>query len=128
VKCKVLKIDKENERISLGLKQLEPDPWETVASKYKIGMDVKATIVKVTNFGAFAEIEPGIEGLIHVSQISDKQRVANARKEIKVGQQVDVKIIKVDLDAKKIGLSMKAFVTGMTGDESYEIEDFPSEE
>lgn len=128
VKCKVLKIDKENERISLGLKQLEPDPWETVASKYKVGMDVKATIVKVTNFGAFAEIEPGIEGLIHVSQISDKQRVANARKEIKVGQQVDVKIIKVDLDAKKIGLSMKAFVTGMTGDESYEIEDFPSEE
>ncbi len=128
VKCKVLKIDKENERISLGLKQLEPDPWETVASKYKVGMDVKATIVKVTNFGAFAEIEPGIEGLIHVSQISDKQRVANARKEIKIGQQVDVKIIKVDLDAKKIGLSMRAFVTGMTGDENYEIEDFPSEE
>jgi small subunit ribosomal protein S1 len=128
VKCKVLKIDKENERISLGLKQLEPDPWETVAVKYKVGMDVKATIVKVTNFGAFAEIEPGIEGLIHVSQISEKQRVANARKEIKVGQSVDVKIIKVDMDAKKIGLSMKAFLNGMTGDENYEIEDFPSEE
>ncbi|MBI3794441.1 MAG: 30S ribosomal protein S1 [Nitrospinae bacterium] len=128
VKCKVLKIDEENERISLGLKQLEPDPWETVAQKYKVGRDVKATIVKVTNFGAFAEIEPGIEGLIHVSQISDKTRVANARKEIKIGQAVDVKIIKVDMEGKKIGLSMKAFLNGMTGDENYEIEDFPSEE
>ncbi|MBI5178725.1 MAG: 30S ribosomal protein S1 [Nitrospinae bacterium] len=126
VKCKVLKIDKENERISLGLKQLEPDPWENAAKKYSMGMDVSATIVKVTNFGAFAEIEPGIEGLIHVSQLTDKQK--GARKEIKVGQEVDVKIIKVDLENKKIGLSMKAFATGMTGEESYEIEDFPEEE
>ena len=128
VKCRVLKIDKDNERISLGLKQLEPDPWENVAKKYHVGMDVQATIVKVTNFGAFAEIEPGIEGLIHVSQLSEKQRATNARKEIKVGQPVDVKIIKVDMENKKIGLSMKAFLHGMTGEEDYEIEDFPEEE
>ncbi len=128
VKCRVLKIDKENERISLGLKQLEPDPWETVASKYSMGQDVKAKIVKVTNFGAFAEIEPGIEGLIHISQIGDKRAPANARKELKVGQDVDAKIIKVDLEAKKIGLSMKALSGGEAGEGEYEIVDFPDEE
>lgn len=127
VKTKVLKIDKENERMSLGLKQLEPDPWEGVAEKYKTGQDIKAKIVKTTNFGAFAEIEPGIEGLIHVSQISDK-RVANPRKELKMDQEVEVKIIKVDAENRKIGLSIRAFTQGMTGEEIEDIEDFPEEE
>jgi small subunit ribosomal protein S1 len=128
VKCKVIKIDKENERISLGLKQLEPDPWEKVPEKYQVGQDIKAKITKTANFGAFAEIEPGIEGLIHVSQISDK-RIANPRKELEVDQEVDVKIIKIDAENRKIGLSMKAFVQGITGEEAdFEIEDFPEEE
>ncbi len=128
VKCKVIKIDKENERISLGLKQLEPDPWDKVEEKYQVGQDIKAKITKTANFGAFAEIEPGIEGLIHVSQISDK-RVANPRKELEVDQEVDVKVIKIDAPSRKIGLSIKAFTQGLMGEDvDYEIEDFPEEE
>ena len=128
LKCKVIKIDKENERISLGLKQLEPDPWDNVEEKYKVGQDIRAKITKTANFGAFAEIEPGIEGLIHVSQISD-QRVANPRKELEVDQEVDVKVIKIDAPSRKIGLSIKAFAQGSIGEEvDYEVEDFPEEE
>ncbi|MDH5541354.1 MAG: 30S ribosomal protein S1 [Nitrospinota bacterium] len=128
VKAKVLKIDKDGERISLGLKQLEPDPWESVADKYKIGQEISATIVKVTNFGAFAEIEPGIEGLIHVSQISGG--ATDARKELTVGNKCDVKVIKVDAESKKIGLSMKdGPIDDRAGDETdFETEDFPEEE
>ena len=128
VKCKVLKIDKENERISLGLKQLEPDPWELVADKYQVGQDINVKITKTANFGAFAEIEPGIEGLIHVSQISDK-RISNPRKELEVDQEVEVKIINIDAENRKIGLSIKALVQGISAEEAdFEIEDFPEEE
>lgn len=128
VKCKVLKIDTENERISLGLKQLEPDPWELVADKYKAGQDIIVKITKTANFGAFAEIEPGIEGLIHVSQISDK-RISNPRKELEVDQEVEVKIINIDAENRKIGLSIKALAQGLSAEEvDFEIEDFPEEE
>ena len=128
VKCKVLKIDRENERISLGLKQLEPDPWELVADKYQTGQDINVKITKTANFGAFAEIEPGIEGLIHVSQISDK-RISNPRKELEVDQEVEVKIINIDAENRKIGLSIKALVQGFSAEEAdFEIEDFPEEE
>ncbi len=107
VRCIVLNIDKENERISLGLKQLEKDPWDDVDEKYPIGAEVKCTVVKITNFGAFAEIESGVEGLIHVSQLSTS-KVANPRKAIKVDEEVVAKVIKVDLPNRKIGLSVKA--------------------
>lgn len=136
VKTKILKIDKENERVSLGLKQMEPDPWSTVTERYKLGQDIRITVTKTANFGAFAEMEPGIEGLIHVSQISD-QRVSNPRKELKVGQEVDVRIIKVDAEKRKIGLSIKAFSQDSPISEVEveaaevemdEIEDFPEEE
>jgi len=134
VKTMILKIDKDNERISLGLKQMEPDPWSTVAERYKLGQDIKIKITKTANFGAFAEMEPGIEGLIHVSQISD-QRVTNPRKELTVDQEVDVRIIKIDAEKRKIGLSIKAFnqdapVSEVEVEvaEMDEIEDFPEEE
>ncbi len=129
IKCKVLKIDKDNERISLGLKQLEPDPWQNVEEKYKVGEDVSVIITKTTNFGAFAELEPGVEGLIHVSQIADKH-VKNAKKQLKVDQEVQAKIIKVEPENKKIGLSIKALHEGFSQDDVDldEIEDFPEEE
>ena len=128
VKAKVLKIDKDGERISLGLKQLEPDPWETVADKYKMGQEISVTIVKVTNFGAFAEIEPGIEGLIHVSQISED--ATDARKELTIGSKCEVKVIKVDAESRKIGLSMKdgPIDAGAVDETDFETEDFPEEE
>ena len=129
VTAQVLKIDKEGERISLGLKQLEPDPWEELSEKYTIGQELKVTVVKVTNFGAFAEISPGIEGLIHVSQISDA--ASDARKEMNVGDECEVKIIKIDIENKKIGLSMKGgdiSAADVAGAADYETEDFPEEE
>jgi len=116
VTCIVLNIDKESERLSLGLKQLDKDPWESVEEKYPVGKEVKCHIVKVTNFGAFAEIESGVEGLIHVSQISTN-KIANPRKAVRVGQEVTAKVIKVDLPNRKIGLSIKAFLEGLSAEE-----------
>ncbi|MBI5815542.1 MAG: 30S ribosomal protein S1 [Nitrospinae bacterium] len=116
VRCMVLSVDRENERLSLGLKQLEQDPWGSVEGKFPVGAEVKGVITKVTNFGAFAEIESGIEGLIHVSQLSTN-RVANPRKAVKVGQDVTAKVIKVDAPNRKIGLSIKAFLEGLSPEE-----------
>jgi len=116
VKCIVLNIDKENERIALGLKQLEKDPWEEVDVRYPVGAEVKCTVVKITNFGAFAEIESGIEGLIHVSQLSTN-KVDNPRNAVRINQEVTTKVIKVDLVNRKIGLSIKAFLEGLSAEE-----------
>lgn len=103
----VLNVDQENERLSLGLKQLTPDPWEKVGKKYKVGDVVMARIVKLANFGAFAEIEEGIEGLIHLSQLS-KKKVTQPNEVVSLNEEVQSKIIKIDLEGKKIGLSIKA--------------------
>lgn len=107
ISAAVLNVDQENERLSLGLKQLTPDPWEKVGKKYKVGDVVEAKIVKLANFGAFAEIEEGIEGLIHLSQLS-KKKVTQPSEVVSLNEEVQAKIIKVDLEGKKIGLSIKA--------------------
>jgi small subunit ribosomal protein S1 len=116
VRCMVLAVDKDNERLSLGLKQLENDPWDNVNERYAIGADIECKITKVTNFGAFAELEGGVEGLIHVSQLSTA-RIASPRKAVRVGQDVTAKIIKIDGESRKIGLSIKAFLEGLTPEE-----------
>jgi small subunit ribosomal protein S1 len=116
VRCIVLSVDKENERLSLGLKQLEKDPWDGVEGRFPIGLEVKCVITKVANFGAFAELESGIEGLIHVSQLSTN-RIANPRKAVKVGQDVTAKVIKLDAANRRIGLSIKAFLEGLSPEE-----------
>jgi small subunit ribosomal protein S1 len=116
VRCIVLSVDKENERLSLGLKQLEKDPWDGVEERFPIGSEVKCVITKVANFGAFAELESGIEGLIHVSQLSTN-RIANPRKAVKVGQDVTAKVIKLDAANRRIGLSIKAFLEGLSPEE-----------
>ena len=107
VEAVVLNIDAENERISLGIKQLHEDPWNRIPQSYPRGSRVKSKITKITDFGAFAEIEPGVEGLIHVSEIAD-EHVDDPRKFLKVGDEKDVMIIDIDADDRKIGLSIKA--------------------
>ena len=126
----VLSIDKENCRISLGIKQLEPDPWEKIPGQYPIGTEVEGTIVKVTGFGAFAEFDDGLEGLIHISQLSSEP-VSNPEKVVKVGKKVKAKIIKVDPVTKKIGLSIKAYeknldISGIE-EEQAQLENVPEE-
>lgn len=103
---KVLKVDKENERISLGLKQILPDPWSEFTSKYNEGDVVEGTITKTVDFGAFMEIVPGVEGLIHISQLS-RRHVGTPTEVVKAGDKVEAKIINVNNDDRKVGLSMK---------------------
>ena len=104
----VLSIDKENCRISLGVKQLLPDPWDEIAGNYPIGTEVSGKIIKVTGFGAFAEFGDGLEGLIHVSQLSSKNITA-PEAAVKVDDNIKAKVIKVDINDKKIALSIKAY-------------------
>ena len=104
----VLSIDKENCRISLGIKQLLTDPWNEIADNYPIGTEVSAKIIKVTGFGAFAEFGDGLEGLIHVSQLSSKNITA-PEEAVKVDDDIKAKVIKVDTNDKKIALSIKAY-------------------
>jgi small subunit ribosomal protein S1 len=107
VEAVVLNIDVENERFSLGIKQLQPDPWTTLTERHPVGSRAKGKVTKVTDFGAFVEIEPGIEGLVHVSEMRD-ERVENPRDVVKEGDEVDVKVIDMDLQERKVALSIKA--------------------
>ncbi|MEW5854309.1 MAG: 30S ribosomal protein S1 [Myxococcota bacterium] len=107
VEAVVLNINAEEERISLGIKQLHEDPWGRIPQAYPRGARVKGKVQKITDFGAFIEIEPGIEGLCHVSEFDDA-RVEDPRQFLKIGQEVDVMIIDVDSEERKIGLSIKA--------------------
>jgi small subunit ribosomal protein S1 len=107
VEAVVLNIDVENERFSLGIKQLHADPWSELPTKYPIGSKVKGKVTKVADFGAFVEIEPGIEGLVHVSELRD-ERVENPRDVVKEGDELDVKVIDMDPHERKVALSVKA--------------------
>ena len=102
-------LDKDRKRISLGFKKAEDNPWEILSRNYSVGQNVDAKVVSLTPFGAFAQIIPGIDGLIHVSQISN-ERVDNVADVLKVGQEVQVQITDIDLEKKRISLSMKALV------------------
>ncbi|WP_041448295.1 30S ribosomal protein S1 [Anaeromyxobacter sp. Fw109-5] len=106
VEAVVLNIDVENERFSLGIKQAHVDPWTTLSERHPVGARVKGKVTKVTDFGAFVEIEPGIEGLVHVSEMKD-ERVENPRDVVTEGQEVEVKVIDMDLHERKIALSIK---------------------
>lgn len=108
VEAVVLNIDVENERFSLGIKQLQPDAWEDeIPNRYTIGRVVKGRITKIHDFGAFMELEPGVEGLIHVSEMST-DRVENPADVVSEGQEVVAEIISVDREERKIGLSLKS--------------------
>ena len=118
VEAVVLHIDVENERFSLGIKQLHPDPWETLPERYPVGSRVQGKVTKVTDFGAFVEIEPGIEGLVHVSEMREGERVDNPREVVNEGEETAVKIIDLDSTDRRIGLSIKALQAA--GEDDYQ--------
>src|SRR6266704_720543 len=107
LEVKVLDIDWERERISLGLKQLQPYPWKNVAEKYPVGTRVQGKVVSITNYGAFVELEPGIDGLIHISDMSWTKRVQHPSEVVKKGDEVEVLILNVDAENKRISLGLK---------------------
>jgi small subunit ribosomal protein S1 len=106
VQAVILDIDKENERFSLGIKQLTPDPWETISEKYKTGSPVSGTVKSITDFGIFLELEAGIEGLIHISQIPDGKR-EKLTERFRLGDEVRAEVVNVSVDDKRIGLSIR---------------------
>src|SRR5467141_2705669 len=107
LEVKVLDIDWERERISLGLKQLQTYPWHDVAQRYPVGTRVQGKVVSITNYGAFVELEPGIEGLVHISDMSWTKRVQHPSEVVKKGDEVEVLILNVDAENKRISLGLK---------------------
>jgi len=107
VKCVVLEVDEEKRRISLGMKQMSEDPWtHAIPEKYIPGQIIKGTVTKLTNFGAFVELEPGLEGLLHISELAD-HKIEKTQDIVKLGEKIEVKILRVDTEARKIGLSLR---------------------
>jgi len=106
VEVYVLNIDEERKRIGLSLRRLTPEPWTTVSEVYTVGQVVDAVITKLTNFGAFAKINDSIEGLIHISELAD-HRVAHPKEIVHEGEPVQVRIIRIDPQRRRIGLSMR---------------------
>ncbi len=107
VEAVVLGIDKANQRISLGMKQLETDPWSEIDGRFKVGEVVKGRVSKIASFGAFIELEDDIDGLVHISQISE-ERIEKVKDKLNVGDEVEARVIKVDKVERRIGLSIKA--------------------
>ncbi len=102
----VIRIDPESQRVALSRKRLLANPWEGIEQRYQIGMIVPATITRIADFGAFAQIEPGVEGLIHISEIADIA-VAEPLKTVRPGDKVQAKVLRVDPKRQRIGLSLR---------------------
>ena len=120
VEAIVLDVNPKEQRISLGLKQASTDPWSEIAKKFEVGSIVKGKVSKIASFGAFVELEDGVDGLVHISQISD-QRVEKVKDALQIGQEVEARIVKVDRDERRIGLSIRA--VNMTEDEIKALQD-----
>lgn len=107
VEAVVLSVDKEKKRVALGMKQLAADPWlKDIPAKYAMGDIVKGRVTKITNFGAFVELEPGVEGLLHISELAEK-KVSDPQEVVSIGDELEVKIIRLDVAQRKLGLSLK---------------------
>jgi small subunit ribosomal protein S1 len=107
ITCQVLTVDQERKRVALGLKQMGNDPWETdIPARFKPGQKVRGKVTKLTNFGVFVQLEPDLEGLLHISELSD-DKIESPEEVVKVGDDVDVKVLRVDAKDRKIGLSMR---------------------
>ena len=119
VEAIVLEVNAKDQRISLGLKQAQNDPWSDIASKYAVGAIVKGKVSKTASFGAFVELEDGVDGLVHISQISD-QRIEKVKDALQIGQEVEARVVKVDRAERRIGLSIKAL--SMSEDEVKDLE------
>ena len=118
VEAVVLEVNVDDQRISLGLKQAQDDPWTTIVSNYQVGQMVKGKVSKIASFGAFVELEGGVDGLVHISQISD-EHVDRVKDALKPGQEVEARIVKIDREERRIGLSLKPASEGE--DEDFEL-------
>ena len=116
VQAKVLTVDKENEKFTLGIKQLEEDPWNAVPNRYPIGSLIQGLITNITDFGLFVEVEEGIEGLVHVSEVSRK-KIKTPLEIFKEGEKIEAKVIHVSADERRLGLSIKQLTEAEPGEE-----------
>ena len=107
VEVKVIGLDAEKKKISLGMKQLTQNPWATASDRFAVGSTVSGRVTRTTDFGAFVELEPGVEGLVHISEL-DYRRVRRVTEVLKEGQTTDAKVLEVDPVKKRISLSVKA--------------------
>ncbi len=107
LKVQIIKINKDTQRISLGMKQLESDPWDTASEKYAVGTKLTGSVTNITEYGAFVELEPGIEGLVHVSEMSWTKKNVHPGKIVSTSQEVDVLVLEVDTDKRRISLGLK---------------------
>jgi small subunit ribosomal protein S1 len=110
VKVMILKYDRETGRISLGVKQLKPDPWIQVEDKFPVGSRVRGKVVSLVDYGAFVELEPGVEGLVHISEMSWSHEIKHPSKLVSVGDQVEAQVLNVDRKSRKISLGMKQVI------------------
>ena len=115
----VMEIDSANQRISLGLKQAQEDPWSAIAEKYPVGTKISGKVTKTSSFGAFVEIEEGVDGLVHISQISD-DHVEKVKDILNVGDEIEARVVKVDVEEHRIGLSIKA---AKVSDDDFTVEE-----
>jgi small subunit ribosomal protein S1 len=106
IETQILNLDRENKRISLGLKQAQPDPWSTVAQRYPMGSRVTGKVVRLTDFGAFVELEAGVDGLLHISQMASRP-IGRPDELVSVGDELTLLVIRVDPTERRIGLSLK---------------------
>jgi len=106
LETQILNLDRDNKRISLGLKQIQPDPWTTVAHRYPMGSRVTGKVVRLTDFGAFVELESGVDGLLHISQMSNRP-ISRPDEVVSVGDELTLLVIRVDPNERRIGLSLK---------------------
>jgi small subunit ribosomal protein S1 len=126
VTCVVLNVDQERKRVALGLKQMANDPWEgDIPGRYTPGLVVKGKVTKLTNFGVFVELEPGLEGLLHISELSE-DKVENPEELLKVGEEVEVKVLRVDTKDRKIGLSRRDLHGGPPPEDAVLPDDEPT--
>jgi small subunit ribosomal protein S1 len=121
VETQILNVDRDNKRISLGLKQIQPDPWETVSQRFPMGSRVTGKVVRLTDFGAFVELEPGVDGLLHVSQMSNRP-IASPADLVNVGDELTLLVIRVDPNERRIGLSLKELAAAVMLDEPAQTE------
>jgi small subunit ribosomal protein S1 len=128
IEVKILSVDKDKKRVSLGIKQLSDDPWKKeIPDKYHVGDIVKGKVTKMTDFGAFIDLSNGLEGLLHISEVS-KEKIKKLENVISIGQKLDIKIVKIEPEARKIGLSLKGIEGAPAPVEKSKANDEPAAE
>lgn len=121
VNVKILSMNEEKGKISLGLKQTQPEPWSVINDNYEVGQVVTGKVVQIKEYGAFVELEPGLDGLVHISEVAHK-RVTNIAEELTLGQEVNAKILEIDTERKRISLSIKETLDAVAEEEVVDAE------